>query len=132
MRYKLIAIFVLFMFCAGSAFAQFGAKPQPAKKEGWWIKVSTDKPASQMMGFYLGATRASYGLWNIWNPGMPAEFDVSAEFLNSPTLFILAQTTSGQKCAFCVMYKNKGVKYFEFDLEDGLEMKQTDEDKRCK
>ena len=132
MRYKLIAVLVLFMLFAGSAFAQFGAPSQPARKDGWWIKVSTEKPASQMIGFYLGATRASYGLWSIYNPGGQAEFDVSAEFLNSPTLFILAQTTSGQKCGFCVMYKTRGVKYFEFDLEDGQEVKQSDEDKKCK
>jgi hypothetical protein len=84
-----------------------------------------------MIGFYLGATGSSYGFWSVWNPGRPAEFDVSEEYRNSPTLFILAQTTSGEKCAFCLMYKSKGVRYFEFDLEDGQESKQSDEDKRC-
>ena len=127
----LLLVFAVF-FVAGSAFAQFGAPTQPPKKDGWWIKVSTEKPASGSMGFYLGATRASYGLWSLWNPGSPAEFDVSDEFKNSPTLFVLAQTTSGLKCGFCVMYKNKGVKRFEFELEDGYEIKQTDEDKTCK
>jgi hypothetical protein len=129
MRYRLIAIFVLLMFFAGSAFAQ---EAKQAKKDGWWIKVSTQKPASQMIGFYVGASSHSYGFWNIWNPGMPAEFDVSEEFRASPTLFILAQTTSGQKCGFCLMYKSRGVKYIEFDLEDGQEAKQSDEDKRCR
>jgi hypothetical protein len=132
MRHSLrIIIACLFLFSA-SAFAQFGQPAKEATKEGWWIKVMTQKPESQMMAFYLGATRASYGLWNMWNPGSRAEFDVSQEFINSPTLFILAQTTSGQKCAFCLMYKSKGVRYFEFDLEDGQESKQSDEDKRCK
>ena len=114
-------------------FAQFGAPSQPAKKDGWWIKVSTQKPASQMIGFYLGATGSSYGLWSVWNPGSACgDSTFRKNFLNSPTLFILAQTTSGQKCGFCVMYKSKGVKYFEFDLEDGQEIKQSDEDKKCK
>jgi hypothetical protein len=132
MRHNLLLLFFAIFLFAGSAFAQFGAPSQPAKKDGWWIKVTTQKPESQMMGFYLGATRASYGLWNIWNPGSPAEFDVSEEFRNSPTLFILAQTTSGQKCGICLMYKSKGVKYIEFDLEDGQEAKQSDEDAKCK
>lgn len=126
MRFKLLTVLVLVLLFAGSAFAQ------EAKKDGWWIKVSTQKPASQMIGFYVGASANSYGFWNVWNPGSPAEFDISEEYRNSPTLFILAQTTSGQKSAFCLMYKSKGVKYFEFDLEDGQEAKQSDEDKRCK
>lgn len=126
MRHKLLTALVLMFFLAGGALAQ------EAKKDGWWIKVSTQKPASQMIGFYVGATENSYGFWNVWNPGGRAEFDVSEEYRNSPTIFILAQTTSGQKCGFCLMYKSKGVKYFEFDLEEGLELKQSDEDKRCK
>jgi len=84
-----------------------------------------------MIGFYLGASENSYGFWNIWNPGRPAEFDISDEYRNSPTLFVMAQTTSGPKCAFCLMYKTKAVKYFEFDLEESFEVKQTDEDDRC-
>jgi hypothetical protein len=132
MKHKLLPLILAAFFFAGSAFAQFGAPSQPAKKDGWWIKVITQKPESQMMAFYLGATRGSYGLWSIWNPGSPTEFDVSDEFKNSPTLFILAQTTSGKKCGFCLMYKSKGVKRFEFDLEDGYEVKQSDEDKECK
>jgi hypothetical protein len=126
MRYKLITVFVSVFLFAGSALAQ------EAKKDGWWIKVNTEKPASQMIGFYVGATGSSYGFWNVWNPKRPAEFDISQEYRNSPTLFILAQTTSGQKCGFCLMYKSKGVKYFEFDLEDSQEVKQSDEDRRCK
>ena len=132
MKHNLLLLALAAFFFMDSAFAQFGAPTQPAKKDGWWVKVSTEKPASGSMGFYLGATRASYGLWNLWSPGSPAEFDVSEEFRNSPTLFMLAQTTSGQKCRFCLMYKNKGVRHFEFDLEDGQEVKQTDEDKECK
>ncbi len=121
----LIAIVVVFLFGI-SAFAQ------EAKKDGWWIKVSTQKPASQMIGFYAGASSHSYGFWRVWNPGDPAEFDIPEEYRNSPTLFVLAQTTSGQKCRFCLMYKSKGVKRFEFDLEQGEEAKQSDEDKECK
>jgi len=132
MRYKLLtAIAVGFLF-VGGALAQFGPPPKEAKKDGWWIKVSTENPESQMIGFYVGASENSYGFWNVWNPGSPAEFDVSEEYRNSATLFILAQTTSGGKCGFCLMYKDKGVRYFEFDLEDSYEVKQSDEDERCK
>lgn len=132
MRYKLLAVIALgFLFVVG-ALAQFGPPSKEATKDGWWIKVSTEDPKSEMIGFYVGASETSYGFWNVWNPGSPAEFDVSEEYRNSSTLFILAQTTSGEKCGFCLMYKDKGVKYFEFDLEDSHEVKQSDEDERCK
>ena len=52
MRFKLLTVLVLVFFLAGSAFAN----KQEAKKDGWWIKVSTQKPASQMIGFYVGAS----------------------------------------------------------------------------
>jgi hypothetical protein len=132
MRYKLLMTIVSVFLFTGGAIAQFGIPAKEAKKDGWWIKVSTKDPESQRIGFYVGATESSYGLANVWAPGNPAEFDISADLRNSPTLFILAQTTGGQKCAFCLMYKNKGVKYFEFDLEDSYEVKQTDEDDKCK
>jgi hypothetical protein len=43
--------------------------------------------------------------------------------INSPTLYIPARTTSGRKCGSCLMYKSKGVRYFEFDLENSREVK---------
>jgi hypothetical protein len=126
MRHNLLAVIVTVFLFVGSAFAQ------EAKKDGWWIKAVTQKPQSQMMAFYVGASGHSYGFWTVWNPGSPAEFDVPEEYRNSPTLFILAQTTSGAKCGFCMMYKSKGVKYLEFDLENSHEAKQSDEDKKCR
>jgi hypothetical protein len=128
MRYNLlIAIVAVFLF-GGSAFAQ--EAKQEAKKDGWWIKVDNQKP--QAMVFYVGSSNHSYGFWKVWNPGEPAEFDITEEYRNVPTLFILAQTTSGAKCRICMMYKSKGVKHIEFDLEVGQEAKQSDEDKECK
>jgi hypothetical protein len=132
MRQKLPAVIVSMLLLGGSALAQFAAISQEAKKDGWWIKVRTRDPASQMIGFYLGAAEESYGFWNVWNPGSPAEFDVSEEYRNSPTLFVLAQTTSDRKSGFCLMYKDKGIRYFEFDLEESREVKQSDEDERCR
>ena len=130
MRYKIFIVLAVMLLFAGSALTQ--QPKQELKKDGWWIKVRTENPASQMIGFYLGATENSYGFWNVWAPGSPAEMDISAEYRNSPTLFVLAQTSSGQKCGFCMMYKDKGVKFVEFDLEDGAVIKQSDEDKRCR
>jgi hypothetical protein len=126
MRYNLlIAVFAVFLF-GGSTFAQ------EAKKDGWWIKANTQKPESKTMAFYVGLNGHSYGFWRVWNPGDPAEFDVPEENRSGATLYILAQTTSGQKCGFCMMYKSKGVKHIEFDLEQDHEAKQSDEDKGCK
>jgi len=134
MRYKLlIAVASAFLF-AGAAFAQFGqgAKQQEAKKDGWWIKADPQNQKAPMMAFYAGATSKSYGFWRAWNPGQPAEFDVPEEFRSGPTFYILAQTSSGQKCRFCLMYKAKGVKQLEFDLEQDYEAKQSEEDNKCK
>jgi len=125
MRYSLrLALVCVFLF-AGSAFAQ------EAKKDGWWIKAIPKNPESQMMAFYAGETSHSYGFWRVWNPGDPIEFDVPEEFRNGKSFYILAQTTTGRKCGFCLMYKSKGVKRIEFDLEQDHEAKQSDEDKAC-
>jgi hypothetical protein len=125
MRNKvLMGVVCLFLF-AGIAFGQ------QAKKEGWWIKAIAKNPESGMIVFYAGATGASYGFWRAWNPGENVEFDVPEEFQTSPTFYVLAQTTSGRKCGFCLMYKSKGVKRIEFELEQDHQAKQSDEDKGC-
>jgi hypothetical protein len=130
MRYKLLIVAAsVFLFaCAASAQE---AKKQEAKKDGWWIKADPQNQKAPMMAFYAGANSQSYGFWRAWNPGQPAEFDVPQEYRNGPTFYILAQTSSGQKCRLCVMYKSKGVKQLEFDLEQDYEAKQSEEDKRC-
>ena len=130
MRHNLLIVAVFVFLFGGSAFAQ-GAKVQEAKKDGWWIKVIAPTPQSPMMAYYAGATRNSYGFWRAWTPGNPPEFDVPEEFKGGPTFYILAQTTSGQKCRLCMMYKSKGIKYLEFDLETDYEAKQSEEDKQC-
>ena len=89
MRYNWVMVLVLVFVFAG------GASAQEAKKDGWWIKANIQKQESQAMSFYVGATNHSYGFWKAWRPGDPAEFDIPQEYRNSPTIFILAQTTSG-------------------------------------
>lgn len=126
MRYKILIVGVCLLLFACASFAQ------EAKKDGWWLKADPLKQGSQMMAFYVGATGQSYMFWRVWTPGDPVEFDVPAEFRNGPTLYVLAQTTSGQKCRFCMMYQSKGVKYIEFDLEESYEAKQTEEDSKCR
>jgi hypothetical protein len=124
MRYKLLTAIVLLFFLGGSAFAQ------EVKKDGWWIKATAQKP--EMMVFYAGSNSGSFSFWRVWNPGDPVEFDVPIENRTGATIFIKAQTTSGKKCQICLMYKSKGVKHFEFNLEEDHEAKQSDEDKLCK
>jgi hypothetical protein len=126
---------ILFVFIAvafllgGIAFTQ---QPDAAKKDGWWINASIQKQNPQMMVFYVGSGSGSYGFWKVWNPGDPVEFDIPDEYRNVPKLYIKAQTTSGLKCRFCVMFKTKGTRHFEYDLEEDHEMKQSDEDKLCR
>ncbi len=134
MRYRVLTIVASLFLSAGAAFAQFGqeAKQQEAKKDGWWIKADPQNQKAPMMAFYAGSSRGSYGFWRVWTPDNPAEFDVPEENRNGQTFYILAQTTSGQKCRFCLMYKSKGVKQLEFDLEADYEAKQSEEDKACK
>jgi hypothetical protein len=125
MRHNLRIILVCVFLFAGTAFAQ------EAKKDGWWIKAIAKNPESGMMVYYAGETSHSYGFWKAWNPGEPTDFDVPEEFRNGKTFYVLAQTTSGRKCGFCLMYKSKGVKRIEFELEQDHEAKQSDEDKNC-
>ncbi len=127
MRYRLLTAIASVLLFAAVCFAQ--EAKQEAKKDGWWIKAGPQK--SQMV-FYVGTTSNSYTFWRVWNPGEPVEFDVPDEFKNGPTLYILAQSTSGQKCGFCMMYKDKGVKHIEYELEADHQAKQTDEDQKCK
>jgi len=129
-RNLLIASVFIFVF-GGILFAQ-GAKVQEAKKDGWWIKIDPQKQGSHMMVFYVGSGSNSYGFWRVWNPGEATEFDVPEENLSGQKLYVIAQTTSGQKCRLCMMYKTKGVKHLEFDLEADYEANQTEEDKNCK
>jgi len=126
MRYKLFAVIVFLFVFAGGAFAQ------EAKKDGWWIKANPQNQETGMMAFYVGTTGSSYTFWRVWSPGDPTDFDVPAEFRNGPTLFLLAQTTSGLKGRLCMMHKTRGVKYIEFDLEESYEAKQSEEDSKCK
>jgi hypothetical protein len=122
----------VFIFVFGSILFAQGAKVQEAKKDGWWIKVDPQKPGSQMIAFYVGSSSGSYGFWRVWNPGDATEFDVPEENKNGQKLYILAQTTSGKTCRLCMMYKSKGAKYLEFDLEADHEANQTEEDQKCK
>ena len=125
MRNSLLTAMVSMFLFSGVVLAQ------EAKKDGWWIKASAQKQGS-MIGLYVGSSRGSYGFWRVVNPEDPLEFDVPDEYRNSPTLYILAQTTSGFECQFCVMHKDKGIKHFEFDLEEDHEMKSSDQDDKCK
>ena len=126
---KTLLIAICSVFLLGGGLLAQEAK-QEAKKDGWWLKINAKE--SQMIGFYIGANSHSYGFWRVWNPGQPAEFDVPDEFRTGATLFVLAQTTSGAKCRFCIMHKAKGVKHFEFDLEQDSEVTPAQEDKMCK
>jgi hypothetical protein len=126
MRCKLIVAFFTLVL-AGGVCAQ-----EAAKKSGWWIKVNAPAKDAPSLVFYAGSNDHSYGFWKVWNSGDPAEFDIPEEYRSVPLLYIKAQTTSGLKCRLCVMYKTKGVKHFEYDLEEDHEMKQSDEDKTCK
>jgi hypothetical protein len=125
MRYKLlIALVGLFLFCGGAC-------AQETKQDGWWIKVNAPKKEAPDLVFYVGASARSYGFWRVWNPGDPLEFDIPDEYRNAPKLYIKAQTTSGRMSRICVMFKSKGVKHFEYDIEEDHEMNPSEEDKVC-
>jgi len=117
-------------FFLSSMFAQFGGGPAPkqANKDGWWIKA--EKGAAPVI--YIGESSHSFTLWKMGIPGDPEEYDVPANIRNAQTIYILAQTPSGAKTRFSLMYKSKCVMHFDFDLEESHEVKQSDEDKNCR
>ncbi|PSL36095.1 hypothetical protein [Chitinophaga ginsengisoli] len=107
--------------------------PIQARKAGWWIKVNTSKTEASQIVFEIGTDDDNRQFWRKWNSGDPAEFDVPIEYTNVTELYIHASSNPGGKNSwFCMMYKENGVKHFDFDDDEDHQEKQTGHDDECK
>jgi len=104
------------------------AKPAiVATKDGWWIKVRKDKQLASAITLFVG-TNSDFITMN-WSSGEPLEFDVAEKFRQHDPLYIKAQ--SNGRSWFCLMYKNEGVKHFEFDNNDAHDSSEANRDELC-
>ena len=125
----------VFFFITISLFLSVGLFAQEiapeVKKDGWWVKIDNSNNPQEII-LYVGSNSGSYGFWQAWGPGDPVQFDVSDEYRKSEKIYVRGQTTTGLSSRFCVMYQSRGVRHFDFDLEEDHEMKQSDESKECR
>lgn len=140
---------IVLVFCSScfllNACSQSGYRPKAAisasptrtaaatgaAKDGWWIKIRKEKQESPTITFFIGSNNHTVESWKTWNSGDPLEFDVPDKFKNINPLYIKAQSSGGRNSWFCMMYKDAGVKHFDFDDDEDHEEKQTDRDGEC-
>lgn len=102
-----------------------------AVKDGWWIRIRTDKQESPTITFSIGSNNHTVEAWRTWNSGEPTEFDVPDKFKNINPLYIKAQSSGGRNSWFCMEYKGDGVKHFDFDDDEDHEEQQSNRDGDC-
>jgi hypothetical protein len=102
-----------------------------ATKSGWWIKVQKAKQESPTITFSIGSNNHTVEVWRTWNSGEPLEFDVPERFRNINPLYIKAQSSGGRNSWFCMMYRDSGVKHFDFDDDEDHEESQSERDDEC-
>jgi hypothetical protein len=115
-------------FHAASAVPLAVAVPS---KDGWWIKVRKAKQESPTITFSIGSNNHTIEAWRTWNSGDDLEFDVPDKFRNINPLYIKAQSSGGRNSWFCMMYRDTGVKHFDFDDDEDHERQQSDPDGEC-
>jgi len=104
-----------------------------ATKKGWWIRIDTSKTEASSINFQIGTSKRDRKDWRGWKSNEPVEFDVPDDFLNVAELYIHATSNPDDKNSwFAVFYRDTGVKHFDFDDDEGNQMKQSDHDKECK
>ena len=103
-----------------------------AAKTGWWIKVRTDRTESTSIDLQIGTKREDRETWRTWRSSDPTEFDVPDKYLQVARIYLNATVNPQGKMAwFCLMYKDHGVKHFDFDNHQEEDKNQTDGDSDC-
>ena len=88
---------------------------------------------AQAITFQIGTDKLNREEWRVWRSGEPAEFDVPANYLQAPRLYLRGNVTPINKFAsLCLMYKTRGVEHMEFNDDDSDTKRQTDVDFKCR
>ena len=104
----------------------------PAMREGWWIKIRTDRTEATSIDFQIGTKREDRESWRTWHSADPTEFDVPAKYLQVAHIYIRATANpQGKKAWLCLMYRDHGVQHIDTDNVDEQDKNQTDTDGDC-
>lgn len=137
-RFPIVLIFALAVCFAaieirrGTASAEVLNATAPATKSGWWIKVRTDRTEATSIDFQIGTQRENRETWCTWRSNDATEFDVPAKYQQVERIYISGTANpKGKHGWFCLMYKDHGVKHFDFDDRQDEDHSQTDSDGDC-
>jgi hypothetical protein len=116
-----------------SASAAAGDAPSGAAvKDGWWIKINTGRTDCDSITLQIGPDETQRKFWFDWRRNDAPEFDVPADYRQVFEIYLNATANpKGKHASFCLMYKTRGVKKFEFDNDTNNKEKQTDLDADC-
>ena len=121
-----LALAVLALAAPASTSAQ-------AAKAGWWIRVDTKKTEADAIGLQVGTSAKERRDWRRWRAKEPAEFDLTADLAQAPELHLRAVAIPDDEDVwFCVYYKGRGVRHFDFDTQLEAALKQSDHDDQCR
>ena len=113
--------------------AAAAAAASAATRSGWWIRIDPTLTTAQAITFQIGTDKLHREEWRVWRVGEPAEFDVPANYLQVPRLYLRGNVTPIDKIAsLCLMYKTRGVEHMEFNDDDSDTKRQTDVDFKCR
>jgi hypothetical protein len=119
MRGRIAAVAVILVIGLVMAEALLQGEPPAASsahKDGWWIKINTDRTQCDTIRLDIGVNKESRVEWCVWHKGEAAEFDVKEGYRQVAALYIHATVNPVKKIgAFSMMYKNNGVKHFSLD-----------------
>jgi hypothetical protein len=104
-----------------------------AIKDGWWIQINTSKTECSQITFAIGTDGDNRRFWTTWNSGDPEEFDVPIEYRQVSDLYIQGTVhPEGKNGWFCMKFKGRGVKHFDFDGDEDHKQNQSDDDDECR
>jgi hypothetical protein len=104
-----------------------------ATKTGWWIRINPNLTTAQMITFQIGTGKLQREEWRVWRAGEPVEFDVPANYLQAPRLYLRGNVTPiGKNADLCMMYKNRGVEHMDFTDDESETKSQTQVDFKCR
>ena len=104
-----------------------------ANKSGWWIRIHTNLTTAPTITFQIGTSKAQREEWRVWRTGEPTEFDVPANYLQAPQLYLRGNVSPIGKIAdLCLMYKDHGVEHMDFNDDDSGTKRQTQMDFKCR
>jgi hypothetical protein len=109
-----------------------GQEKAQATKKGWWVKFDTRLQRAPEVTLRVGVDNTPLVDWGVWHAGDPPEVDLPARFINADHLTFGAKTSSDMQTVFCVMYKEAGVRRFDFDGSEDRVVRQSDRDVQCK